>query len=293
MITLDVVKNLLTMTSITTEAEIRKLEERYPFNEEELEILARCHDHVKNDADRDDFLLKLAGASPYTFYFLPGNELRNRIDWIEGHVLPAGFCSELRAAVSEDAFVDYANQGVNKSFERFLEGIADTGRRGTREALRVLYNIAGEDASALEHVDVALRLAVASDAMSAPNLDKKLLLHELKDLEPVTESLAKSLEAFMKGLRTISLKDFVEWAEGYFPMLARPLSTFVHYLLFHGEQFPKNMLIYRKPIQGHESDIFTGAKSHLIMALSFMSPYFGGKVGLRFATIKAMLLVFI
>ncbi|KAL3907929.1 MAG: hypothetical protein SGARI_003302 [Bacillariaceae sp.] len=134
------------MTKLTTLSQIHKLEERYPFNEEELEILVRCYDKIRDAPEAGgDFLENLALSSPYTYFFLPGDEMHDRVAWLENHILPMGFPSKLRAAISADAFVTYANEGQDKNLERFLEGIADTGRRGPKEALRVLYEIVGDD----------------------------------------------------------------------------------------------------------------------------------------------------
>ena len=84
---------------------IQKLEDRYPFSADELEILCRCHDTcLENAEDKDDFLMKLAKASPYKYFLLPGDEMRERVNWIENHVLPAGFANQLRAAMSMDAY---------------------------------------------------------------------------------------------------------------------------------------------------------------------------------------------
>ena len=131
------------MTRLTTLSQIHKLQDRYPFSEEELEILVRCHGHLENS--EDDFLTKLAFSSPYAYFFLPGDEMKDRVTWLEDHILPMGFPSQLRAAISADPFVTYASEGEDKSLERFIEGIADTGRRGPREALHILYNIIGDE----------------------------------------------------------------------------------------------------------------------------------------------------
>ena len=97
----------MTKDSVTDIHKLRKLQERYPFTEEELEILVRCHE----DETEQDFLLKFARASPYQFFFLPGDELKDRVNWIEDHILPPGFPNQLHAAISVDPFVQYANQG--------------------------------------------------------------------------------------------------------------------------------------------------------------------------------------
>lgn len=264
---------------LVTLTDIHKLEERYPFSEEELEILIRCQERLKNDKDKDDFLLKLALASPYSHFFLPGNEMRDRVVWIENHILPAGFANELRAAISADAFVEYANQGKDKGLERFLEGIADTGRRGTREALRVVYNlVGGEYARAEDIIDVCFRLAVASDALTVPNLNKHQALALLDRIEPTKESIAQLLARAADLGDSLSLNQFIAWAESLFPLLSAPLSTFVHNLVFHGHAYPDGRIPYFGPKLDHASDIFEDSSSPYLLALSMTTPYFGGKV---------------
>ena len=179
------------MTKLTTLTQIHKLQDRYPFDEEEMEILVRCHDQlestIESGKDSDgtrDFLLKLSKASPYTYYFVPGDELHDRIVWIEDHVLPMGFTSSFRASITSDPFVSYANQGQNTSLERLVEGIADvTGRRGNKEVLHILYKIAdkAEDESVTvdELIDLCVRLSIACDALTDPNFDKHKYLQQL------------------------------------------------------------------------------------------------------------------
>ena len=124
--------------------------------------------------------------------------MRTRVDWIEDLVLPAGFSSNLRATISTDAFVEYANENVDRLLERFIEGIADTGRRGTKEALRVLFHLVGDDeANPVDLVDVCFRLAVAADSLTVPNLDKDATMKWLQDLEPATFSLAHALKPLL------------------------------------------------------------------------------------------------
>ena len=251
-----------------------------PFNEEELQILIRCYDHLQQDNNHEDFLVNLGHASPYAHFFLPGDEMKNRISWLEDFVLPAGFANNLRAAIAADAFVEYANQGEDKGLERFLEGIADTGRRGTKEALRVLYNMAGaEFMSPEEIVFLCFRLAAAVNAMVEPNLNKAAILKQIEMNEHVEKLMAATFPPVTPE-QDISLAMFTNWAESYFPLLSTPLSTFVHTLLFHNHPYPAPRIAYTSPQLDHASDIFESGTTPTLTALSFLTPYFGGKVRL-------------
>lgn len=224
---------------LTTLTQIHKLQERYPFDEEELEILVRCHDEIESNKDNEEnFLLRLALASPYSYYFLPGDELHDRVTWVEDYVLPMGFSSQLRAAVSADPFVAYANEGEEKSLERFLEGIADTGRRGPKEALRILYQIAPDGPSAEELLDLCFRLVIACDALINSNLDKKVCLKMTEDIETNIKPFVRSLASACNNEQIITWSYFIQWAETSLPLLSSPLSTFVHHLIFHRMPFP-------------------------------------------------------
>jgi hypothetical protein len=273
--------NMTTTTSTTIDltTTIQKLEERYPFNRAELEILLRCYEHVggSKEEDKDDFLMKLALASPYSFFFVPGDEMRKRVSWIEDYVLPPGFANELRSAIAVDAFVEYANQGEDRSLERFIEGISDTGRRGPKEALRALFNLVDQPQPE-ELADFCIRIAVASDSLIEPNLNETEVLNRLEDFQPAVEALSVSLTDYCKG-EPLTSKVFVLWAEEYFPLLSAPLSTFVHNLLFHGHSYPKTRIPYKSPKLDTRSDIFRSLlNSPALMTLSFTSPQFGGKV---------------
>lgn len=274
-------KIMATTTELTTLTQIHKLEERYPFNEEELEIIVLCHDHIKDLENHDDFIMTLACASPYSHFFLPGNEMRNRVNWIEDHILPMGFSSQFRCAIATDAFVDYANQNEDKSLERFIEGIADTGRRGNKEALKVLYDILDEDATEECLMDLCVDLAIASDALVVPNLDKEVTLVKLEKARGTVTELSNSLKAFCDQEKTgLNKKLFIEWAEEHCVMLSAPLFTFVHNLLFHGHAVPASRIPYVLPKldDGTVSSIFTAEDSPLLLSLSFVHQSFGGKV---------------
>lgn len=264
------------MPIITSLDQIRNLQERYPFREEELEILARCHEHLASHPN-EDFLVTLMKASPYTFYFLPGDELTTRIRWIEDHILPGGFASNLRAALGSDSFVNYANAGVDTNLERFIEGVTDTGRRGPKHATRMLYAIVGEDQDAKAYVDLAIRLCLAAEALASPNLNSQKCFDKLHDFQGLIYSMSEALRKAQDGVE-LSLQLFYDWSQRDFPLLAAPLSMFMHYLLFHGESFPDNRVPWAQPQLEQKSSIFKSHDSPLLAALSFMSPLCDTKV---------------
>ena len=72
---------------MSSQTQINKLAERYPFDDEELEQLIRCHAALLDTKNTDSFLTKMAMSSPYSYYFLPGNEMRRRIELIEDKIV--------------------------------------------------------------------------------------------------------------------------------------------------------------------------------------------------------------
>jgi hypothetical protein len=204
--------------------------------------------------------------------------MRDRVAWLEEQILPPGFCNELRAAISADPFVSYANEGEDQSLERFLEGIADTGRRGPKEALKVMYDILGgdEDVSAEDILDMTFRLAIASDAMVTSTLDKDACLKKLENIGGTTKPLVDSLKNFCDPAMT--KRSFVEWAEKTVPLLSTPFSTFVHHLLFRGSPYPVARTPYSFPQLKDSSGIFPIEDPALLFSLSLVSRHFTGSV---------------
>jgi TLD len=261
---------------MTSTAQISKLCDRYPFSVEEMEILVRCHYAIQDEKDDDSFLTKMARSLPYSYFFLPGEEMKKRIQYIEDHVLPMGFSNELRAAISADAFVNYANEEQDLNLERFIEGVADTGRRGPKEALRVLYDIL-PDAMAASIIDLCYRLALAAEILVEPAMDEKAIQEKLHVAEQATKPLVNSLREASHGAE-VTKQEFIAWADQTAPMMASILSTFIHSLIFHGRPFPVSRIPYSPAILDAFSDIFQGRDSPLLFPLSAMSRNAGGKM---------------
>jgi hypothetical protein len=272
------------MASLT---EIHELEGRYPFSEDEIEILLRCHKALKDGTGQDSFVMKLAMCSPYATFFMPGNELRRRVEFLENYVLPSGFSSELRAATSTDAFVNYANLGMERSLERFLEGIANTGRRGPHEALRVMYNIVCDDGddnenAASDLIELAFALSVASNVLVSPTAtvdQEPNILRRIQNFDSsfMVKSLLQVSDNRDGTTTPLTQKMFVEWAEDNMPLLASTLLTFVHRLIFHTRPLPPSRIPYIKPEHYHVSDIFNHSDAHLF-AFGCMTPKLAGQV---------------
>ena len=226
--------------------------------------------------NEDSFVTKLALGSPYSFFFLPEDEMRNRAEYIETQVLPMGFDSQFRAAVSADAFVSYANQKQDPQFERFLEGIADAGRRGPKEASMILYDII-PDPSPQEIIELTYCLSIAAQVFVKPMLNKTVVANMLENSSKACDPLVRSLTEACEG-KELTKEVFVRWADHTAPMLSSTLSTFVHNMLFHGRPYPISRVPYMPPMLDHVSDIFAGQDASLLFPLSVASNNFNGKM---------------
>ena len=274
---------------MSTLSEISHLFDRYPFDEKEIEILLRCHKDLLATDRSGSFLNLLAHCSPYAFFFLPGDEFKTRIDLIEGAILPAGFGARLKEAIFSDCFPEVAHSLENNRYlEKFLEGVADCGRRGEREALRVLFDccakVEGDDDEkedvekvvASDVIALCHRLSVASDIFIRPSIDKKKLQDHLDNDAVVIDPLAKSLSAFAGGMNNITKADFINWADEKFPMMAFTVLAFVQNLIFHGKPIPPGKVPYKDPVLDQATDVFASKDSPLLFALACMTPKLAG-----------------
>jgi hypothetical protein len=277
---------------LPTSARIEKLGDRYPFKKGELEVLLRCHDHLLEEKGENDFVYSLAKALPYSAFFLPGDELKARVDWIEADIFPLGFQRQLHHAITSDAFVELANQGDNKSLERLIEGVANASRRGSQEALRVIYDTLCGDETSMGLIDLCVRLDLASEALAVPVLHKETLLKRLKDAGPGIERMSRHLDSFCMD-EGLSIKVWVEWAETHFPGLSSSLSTFIENCIFHGHLRARTMIPYGRPELSDSSGIFETATSPSLMSLSLMNENFSGKVGMVIPAVVSDRVMFI
>ena len=269
---------------MSSQAQIKKLAERYPFNEEELEQLIRCHSALLDNKNSDTFLTKIGMSSPYSYFFLPGNEMRRHIEIVEDKILPQGFGSCLRAAISVDLFVDCANEG-DLSLERLLEGVADTGQRGHKDALRVIWDICSymaefeDKIQPSQIIDLCYRLAFAAEVLVSPDADDKAIVTKLdSEHEGACSSLEKSLSLAGEN-DLVTKKQFFDWAETMAPQISTTLSTFMHNLLFHGKMKHKlNFVPLQLPQLDQRSDIFDETHIPNMFALACTSPSIAGPV---------------
>lgn len=268
------------IANMSSEIELNKLADRYPFDISEIEQLIRCYSTITDTKNADTFLTKIALSSPYSYFFLPGDEMRRRVELVEEKILPPGFASSLRAAMSVDLFVDCANEG-HPSLERFLEGVADCGQRGRKEALRVIWDCCSCFEDKIESskiIDLCYRLSVAADVIILPEADAKCIVAKLEsEHDSACLALERSLAQAGEG-GCVTKETFFNWAETMAPMISTTLSTFMHNLLFHGKWIKHrlNFVLFQRPKLDQHSDIFEASHHPNLFALACTSPSLGG-----------------
>ncbi|KAL7457440.1 hypothetical protein ACHAWC_009051 [Mediolabrus comicus] len=269
---------------MSSQAELNKLADRYPFDVNEIEQLVRCHSALLDMKNADSFLTKIALSSPYSYFFLPGDEMRRRVEIVEDKILPSGFASCLRAAMSVDLFVDCANEGQDRSLERFLEGVADCGQRGHKEALRIIWDCcsyASDFEDKIEPktiIDLCYRLAFAADVIISQDADATAIVAKLEsEHDGACLALERSLALAGEG-GYVTKENFFNWTETMAPMLSSTLSTFMHNLLFHGKWLKHrlNFVLFQYPKLDQHSDIFEAMHHPNLFALACTSPLIVG-----------------
>jgi len=264
---------------MTSEAELNKLADRYPFDISEIEQLVRCHSTITDTKNADSFLTKIALSSPYSYFFLPGDEMRRRVEIAEDQILPSGFGSCLRAAMSVDLFVDCTNPN-HPSLERFLEGVADCGQRGHKEALRIIWDCCSYSSGFEDKIesstiiDLCYRLAFAADVIISPDADAKSIVAKLEsEHDSACSALERSLAQAGEG-GYVTKENFFNWAETMAPMISSTLSTFMYNLLFHGKwtKHRLNFVLFQHPKLDQHSDIFEGWHHPNLFALACTAP---------------------
>ena len=270
---------------------IKDLEQRFPFDAAELEILCRCHDQIlvsSTGANQVPLLLQLAKASPYQYFLLPGDEMQHRVEWMTQEILPAEFEGALRQVLLG------VNNDKENTLEQFIQGIAKTtGRYGTAQSLTFLYQLVmtEEDEEEAPHstplqpsralFDLAIRLAVATQVLVEPNLDDEATLVKLHDAQWLVDALTESFVQDNPADERLTRLAFLSWAEAHVPLLAAPLTSFVQQLLFHGHNTSsltcKNRVTwhYETPYCDTDTRIVTNP---VLLALSLTAPTMSGKV---------------
>lgn len=272
------------MTSIT---QIQSWTKKYGMDEGEVEILLRCHNSIVNPKDGSDsgsFLNLLAHSFPYVFFFLPHDEIKNRIELVENHILPKNFGEKLRSAI----FPAKGTETENESTELLIQGISNCCKGDANETLGVIFDCCASSegkADPSEIIQLCYQLSIAAQVLVSPNIDEQRVLKLSKqplNLHGLTVSLTSMAKTSKE--KGISKKAFIDWGTKSVPHIGSTLQGFIYNLVFHGKSSHSKVPPFTNPELIDSSIIFTEANAGNLFTISCMSPDLGGKWRRLFST---------
>jgi len=269
---------------MTSLKQIKKWSEQYPFDEGELEIILRCHNSIVNPKDQQDagsFLNLLAHSFPYVFFFLPCDEIQNRIGLVENHILPTCFGEKLKKSI----FHLRGTETESEAVELLIKGIANCCKGDSNETLGVIFDCScnAHDGTAApeELIKLCYQLSIAASVLVSPKIDEKRILELAKQpmaLQGLTQSLSGMVKT--KGGR-VGKQMFIDWGKKCVPHIGSTMAGFVHNLVFHGKSSHSKVPPFTNPELLDSSSIFSDNNAANLFAISCMSPDLGGKVSLK------------
>jgi hypothetical protein len=242
--------------------------------------------------------------------------------------LAAGDASPYADAVDADADVD-ANVNANSShtetsavdaytrrarLETFFEGLSNSGRRGTKAAVTVMFDICQKATApstdsdnnprriqVTELVDMGYRIALATAFLQAADKDDRDVAGYLDcaddtTLDETLSALANSIVE--RGRRRIErstppssnaaandpylnqglveLQDILEWTDAVAPVFASILPTFTFQIFFPGRPTPPSRTAFDFPRILSESTFFSAPSSPLLFTFGCLSSALDG-----------------
>lgn len=260
---------------MTSLQQINKWSKKYPFDEGEIEIILRCHDSVRSQ-EGGSFLNVLAHSFPYVFFFLPNDEIQNRISLVENHILPKNFGNKFKRTVFP--MIDSGDD--SEAIELSIAGVAKSYKGDTMDTLGVIFDCCTDDGETAEPEDIitlCYQLSIASKVLVEPRIDEKRIIALAK--QPLhLHGLVSSLANMKKSEGSKITKDmFVSWGLNCVPHIGSTMAGFVHHLVFHKRLSNFEHSPFSNPEINDYSSIFTDASAGNLFAISCMSPDLGGK----------------
>lgn len=264
---------------MTSLQQIKKWSDKYSFDEGELEIILRCHDSIVNPKDQRDngsFLNLLSHSFPYVFFFLPYDEIQNRIALVENHMLPKNFGERFKKAI----FPLKGTETETEAIEMLIQGVANCCKGDSGETLGIIFDccdVCDGTAAPEEIIQLCFQLSICATVLISPKIDEKRVLALSKqpmDLHGLTNSL--SAMTLAKGTR-VGKQTFIEWGKKCVPHIGSTVAGFVHNLVFHGKSSHSRSPAFNNVELLDASSVFTDNNAGNLFAISCMSPDLGGK----------------
>lgn len=260
--------------------QLKEWTEKYPFDEGELEIILRCHDAIVNPKKGEDtkgsFLNLLAHSFPYVFFFLPYDEIQNRISLVEKNILPKDFGEKLKRAI----YTYKGRENDCEAIEVLIQGVANCCKGDAAETLGVIFDCCSAYDGMAEPKDIiklCYELSISAQVLISPRIDEKKVLTLVQQplhLHGLTNSLSNMKKT--KGSR-ITKQMFIDWGTKCLPHIGSTLSGFMHNLVFHGKSSHSRTSPFLNPELLDCSKVFTENNAGNLFAISCMSPDLGGK----------------
>ena len=277
------------------EVTLKEVSQRFPFTDEELQLLIKCHQLVFYSTNihplsDDSFLVKLCRASildnsdPLTV-----EEKLAKVRTCEDNILPVGF-SDLLLKSLLNVYLIGVHDRKDHLFQ-FLEGLAECGRRSPRNALKIIFRCCsgGEHMSKpLLLIDLCYRLSIASEYLINPLLNGN---SSIPIFDPPAGMVASLTDAIVlsNGKRQpldsrcnmIDFDAFEIWADINAPFIHATLGTFIHYICFHAASFPLTKQPFNLPkFQKSDSSIFNTEDTSILFEIACMSFNLGKMVSI-------------
>lgn len=328
-----------TKTLTPEQEDFKFLAGRFPFGDAELHHLYRAYHAIlesKNE-DRTSFLADWseectlhftsntssgtaanAAATPSNADTAAIDERRTLIQVVETKLLPPNFGNRLYevAFLAAGDASPYADDAAETSavdaytqrarLEKFFEGLSNSGRRGTKAAMTVMFDICQQATASTdteprriqvtELVDMGYRIALATAFLQAADKDDRDVAGYLDcaddtTLDETLKALANSIVE--RGRRRIErttspsssaaandpyleqglveLQDILEWADAVAPVFASILPTFTFQIFFPGRPTPPSRTAFDFPRILSESTFFSKPSSPLLFTFGCLS----------------------
>jgi hypothetical protein len=229
--------NSTTKELTPVQKDIKYLGDRFPFGDKELHNLYEAYHAI---AERKSFPSFLQDWSVECSGEDAKQEREILIQVIESKILPPGLGNRL----FETAFVAPGDASVYSSnsnnadasmdehtrisrLEAIFQGISNSGRRGAKESLKVLFGLCtkkNNNIQAYEFVSIGYRLALASAFLKAAaigeddEVDMSVFIPAQDDDETQLQALANSILARAKDRRRAFTNESDEQEEGWVDM---------------------------------------------------------------------------
>lgn len=267
---------------MTFQVDFEYLKERYPFGDDDLQLLVTTFDMVYSE--RESLLTALVTS-------FVENEKTILLDIFQ-LILPSDFEANLWETLMKSPVYtakDDHKDEKNEKFECFLEGLTRClGKNGPKECARILFSCCsqndGNHTSPQDILDLVYRVAVAIKIITKSERNDNDLITMSSTENPsffdVHRPFINNMENFQEGKpnnKIVGESDFLKWIDNVASNLPFALATFFQCLIFPKSLENPQTFLFSLPKIYEESVFFSNTNSPFLFPFSCISPVFGGK----------------